>query len=72
MPEKMVSITCGQLRSQYLKAKRFVSVSTSLDEIQGQAAYIQLFQEHLAHCAECAARKEELDRTVSRSVFPKW
>jgi len=43
--------------------------SISFDEIQGQAGFIQAFNEHVASCPLCAGLREEIDEDIHISSF---
>jgi len=71
MAGKTVKIDCGGLQSRYSRAMRIIMTSTSLDEIQGQAAFLQAFNEHVANCALCAGLREEIDKNIHTSFFAR-
>jgi hypothetical protein len=71
MAEKVVKIDCGQLQSGYSRAMRIIMTSKSLDEIQGQAGFVQAFNEHVANCPLCAGLREEIDEDIRTSFFTR-
>jgi hypothetical protein len=67
--KKIIEIDCGQLQDGYSRAMRIIMTSKSLDEIQGQARFLQAFNEHVEHCPLCNGLREEIDEDIRTSFF---
>jgi hypothetical protein len=57
---ELTNMNCARMMLEYRRAMKIVLTSADLDEIQGQAPYIQILNEHAACCPLCAGLKEEM------------
>jgi hypothetical protein len=71
MAGKTARIDCRKLQDGYSRAMRIIVTSISLDEIQGQAAFVQAFNEHFASCPLCGGLREEIDEAIFTSSFAR-